>query len=311
MLTLKQLIHSISPGDWFATIDLTDAYFHIAIHPEHRKYLRFTFTCFTSHIQALGFLVNTQKSLLTPSQQFLFLGQEICSLSSRASPLRKQSGRISPLLSSVSTGTQTELQNCTTVTGNDGFHDFSSTTRAVKNALLWEWTPSSSLARCTSVCVSPSGNDTTCTREGARTEPVFDPSGTPLASEVLVHRDNQLASSSTLATSGSTRSPLSGRGGDFSPTPRTMEAACLPAERSSLLAKGLSPAVIATIQNARASSTRGLYSYKWQAFERWCKNRHLDPFQCAIGDVLTFLQELLDKGLSFSTIKVYLAAISA
>lgn len=28
-------------------------------------------------------------------------------------------------------------------------------------------------------------------------------------------------------------------------------------------------------------------------------------------DVLTFLQELLDKGLSFSTIKVYLAAISA
>lgn len=34
-------------------------------------------------------------------------------------------------------------------------------------------------------------------------------------------------------------------------------------------------------------------------------------FQCSVGIVLTFLQELLDKNKSFSTIKVYLAAISA
>lgn len=35
------------------------------------------------------------------------------------------------------------------------------------------------------------------------------------------------------------------------------------------------------------------------------------PFQCSVGIVLTFLQSLLDKGRAFSTIKVYLAAISA
>ena len=76
-----------------------------------------------------------------------------------------------------------------------------------------------------------------------------------------------------------------------------------------MTAQGLPPNVVATIQSARASSTRGLYAYKW--FEQWCQERNVLPFQCSIVDVLTFLQELLDKGLSFSTIKVYLAAISA
>ncbi|XP_065325845.1 uncharacterized protein LOC134621241 [Pelmatolapia mariae] len=84
-----------------------------------------------------------------------------------------------------------------------------------------------------------------------------------------------------------------------------------PRPELNLAAKGLPPSVIATIQSARASSTRGLYAYKWRAFEQWCQDRHTLPFQCSIVDVLTFLQELLDKGLSFSTIKVYLAAISA
>ena len=43
MLTLKQLLTAINPGDWFVTIDLTDAYFHVAIHPDHRQFLRFAF----------------------------------------------------------------------------------------------------------------------------------------------------------------------------------------------------------------------------------------------------------------------------
>ena len=43
MLTHKVLCRSIRPGDWFVTIDLSDAYFHIAIYPAHRKFLRFAF----------------------------------------------------------------------------------------------------------------------------------------------------------------------------------------------------------------------------------------------------------------------------
>lgn len=41
MLTLRQLSQSIRPDDWFTTVDLQDAYFHIK--PGHQKYLRFTF----------------------------------------------------------------------------------------------------------------------------------------------------------------------------------------------------------------------------------------------------------------------------
>ena len=43
MLTMKQLMGLVQPGDWFTTIDLKDAYFHVDISPKHRKYLRFDF----------------------------------------------------------------------------------------------------------------------------------------------------------------------------------------------------------------------------------------------------------------------------
>lgn len=69
--------------------------------------------------------------------------------------------------------------------------------------------------------------------------------------------------------------------------------------------------MIHTIQCARASSTRSLYSGKWQVFEKWCEERQIVSFQCSVKDILCFLQDLLDRGKAFSTIKVYLAAISA
>ncbi|XP_075959924.1 LOW QUALITY PROTEIN: uncharacterized protein LOC142963104 [Anarhichas minor] len=43
MLTHRGLCRSIRPGDWFVTIDLSDAYFHIAIYPAHRRFLRFAY----------------------------------------------------------------------------------------------------------------------------------------------------------------------------------------------------------------------------------------------------------------------------
>ena len=65
------------------------------------------------------------------------------------------------------------------------------------------------------------------------------------------------------------------------------------------------------IQSARAPATRTLYSYKWKVFERWCTERREDPFHCCISVILCFLHSLHQKGLSPSTVKVYLAAISA
>lgn len=43
MLTHAALMKFVRPGDWFMSIDLKDAYFHIPIYPPHRKFLRFAF----------------------------------------------------------------------------------------------------------------------------------------------------------------------------------------------------------------------------------------------------------------------------
>ena len=41
METLNSIVLASQPGTWLASIDLKDAYFHVPIHPDHRKYLRF------------------------------------------------------------------------------------------------------------------------------------------------------------------------------------------------------------------------------------------------------------------------------
>ena len=66
-----------------------------------------------------------------------------------------------------------------------------------------------------------------------------------------------------------------------------------------------------TIIQSRAPSTRRLYTSKWSVFNKWCTARGLDPQTCGVSQVLCFLQELLDAGRSPSTLKVYVAAISA
>ncbi len=43
MLTHRRMIKCIQPHDWFAAIDLKDAYFHVSILPRHRPFIRFAF----------------------------------------------------------------------------------------------------------------------------------------------------------------------------------------------------------------------------------------------------------------------------
>lgn len=69
--------------------------------------------------------------------------------------------------------------------------------------------------------------------------------------------------------------------------------------------------VMAMIQSARVPSTRGLYTLKWGVSKDWCGQRSLSPYQWLIAGIMSFLQELLEEGHLHSTVKVYLAAISA
>ena len=43
MLHTKHILESVEQGEWFTTIDLKDAYFHVPICWHHWKFLRFAF----------------------------------------------------------------------------------------------------------------------------------------------------------------------------------------------------------------------------------------------------------------------------
>ncbi len=58
-------------------------------------------------------------------------------------------------------------------------------------------------------------------------------------------------------------------------------------------------------------STRQAYDLKWSLFTNWCSSRREDPQRCTIGVVLSFLQERLEHRLPSSTLRAYVAAITA
>lgn len=146
MLRTVEMLQAISPGEWFTSIDLKDAYFHVPIAAVHQQFLRFAFQgrhyqfrvlpfglslsprvfsrcvaaalaplqadglkilpylddwliCAPSHAQAvqdtrtvlthvkrLGLRVNLAKSNLVPTQQTVFLGVALDSLTMSARP---------------------------------------------------------------------------------------------------------------------------------------------------------------------------------------------------------------------------------
>ncbi len=89
MLTQKRVFECIRPLNWFAAIDLKEAWFHVSILPQHRAFLRFVFedrACQYQllpfgHLSHLGFRVNWGKSKLVPMQRIYFLDMEVDSVS--------------------------------------------------------------------------------------------------------------------------------------------------------------------------------------------------------------------------------------
>ncbi|KAI2668213.1 Transposon Ty3-I Gag-Pol polyprotein [Labeo rohita] len=53
--TVNQVVSQIRSEYWFVTIDLKDAYFHVSILPQHRKFLRFAFSGEAYQYQVLPF----------------------------------------------------------------------------------------------------------------------------------------------------------------------------------------------------------------------------------------------------------------
>ncbi len=163
----------------------------------------------------------------------------------------------------------------------------------------------------TQICVSPS--------EPSRTDPVQGQGGrgaSPLGCALLaqsdvVPRTDAPRDSPSLANSSEEGSTFSERGHPLAPAPRLVESPRMVLGRDAEVLSGLPPAVVNTITSARALSTRQAYRLKWNLFVDWCSPRREDPRRCPITVVLSFLQDGLERRLSPSTLKVYVAAIAA
>ncbi len=142
--------------------------------------------------------------------------------------------------------------------------------------------------------------------EGKTTFGHWSKTESPLVEEpTLVVRADSATDSSPLARAPETGSPLSGERNNMAPSTRAVGSLHLAAQWEPT---GLPERVLNTISEARAPSTRRLYALKWSVFSTWCLNRGENPSTSELAVVLSFLQELLDKGRSHSTLKVFVAA---
>ncbi|KAI2655793.1 ORF V: Enzymatic polyprotein [Labeo rohita] len=132
-----------------------------------------------------------------------------------------------------------------------------------------------------------------------------------LAHPDLVRRPHAPRDSPSLEDSPEEGPSFSGDGHNLAPASQSLEPARVASGWDTVDLAGLPQAVIETITQSRAPSTRQAYALRWGLFVDWCASRREDPQRCPIAVVLSFLQEKLERRLSPSTLKVYVAAIAA
>ncbi len=158
------------------------------------------------------------------------------------------------------------------------------------------------------VCISPSEPARTDTVQGQGGRGAGPAGRAVLAHPDLVSRTHSPRDSPSLAHSSEEGPPFSGARHHLAPASRPVEPPCVAPGWDAADLSGLPQE---TITQARAPSTRQAYALKWSLFANWCSSRREDPRRCTIGVVLSFLQERLERRLSPSTLKVYVAAIAA
>ncbi len=160
------------------------------------------------------------------------------------------------------------------------------------------------------VCVPPS--------EPSRTDTVQDQGGrgaglargAVLAHSDLVPRTDAPRDSPSLADSSEEGSTDSETGHLMAPASRPLETSCLVPGRDAEVLGDLTPRGSWQPSLRRERRLRGhAYALKWNLFVEWCSSHREDPRKCPIRVVLSFLQQGLERRLSPSTLKVYVAAM--
>ncbi len=116
----------------------------------------------------------------------------------------------------------------------------------------------------TQVCVSPSEPTRTDTVQAQGGRGAGPASCAPLAHPDLVSRTHFPRDSTSLAHSSEEGPPLSGARHHMAPASRSMEPPCVAPGRDAADLSGLPPAVVETIIQAKAPSTRQTYALKWR-----------------------------------------------
>ncbi|XDV20625.1 hypothetical protein PO909_025925 [Leuciscus waleckii] len=164
------------------------------------------------------------------------------------------------------------------------------------------------LAQVPSLCVSPGHLVTTGNQANQGEQMLNTPDSPTMGKSSMVPRTDGAGEQSSTADSSEEGPVVPGPGRSLAPVPRAVGPACVGDQLSPF---HLPEGVLNTITQARAPSTRRLYASKWSVFAEWCSAHDVNPLDCEVTVVLSFLQELLDSGRTPSTLKVYVAAITA
>ncbi len=161
------------------------------------------------------------------------------------------------------------------------------------------------------ICVPPSEATSTDTVQDQGGRGAGLVSGSILAQQDLVPGTHApRGSPPPLANSSEEGSAFSETGHPMAPVSGPVETPRMVPGWDAEVLGDLPQEVALTIASARAPSTRRAYTLKWNLFVEWCSSHQEDPRRCSIRAVLSFLQQGLERRLSPSTLKVYVAAIS-
>src|SRR4029434_4746082 len=116
------------------------------------------------------------------------------------------------------------------------------------------------VAEPASVCFSPDSAPSAGAEQSSGRGQRIVIDSPPLAQPAVGSGSNQYVSATALRTASAERPPNTGEQDSVAPPSGVVASQSLAPERCRLIASGLSDAVVATIQSARAVSTRALYT---------------------------------------------------
>ena len=167
------------------------------------------------------------------------------------------------------------------------------------------------MARLPPVCFSTFPTNSIDTTQGPGRQPQTPAGRSKMAREDVVLDAAQSLLQLSMAAPQQEGSPVSVGRPHLASVSGTPAAVCMAPEGPEPLLSQCDQDVIQTILDARAPSTRALYANRWKLFSQWCEVNREVPESCSVPVILRYLQSLMEKKLSASTLKVYVAAISA